>query len=131
MQKGYLDSLPQSESSLRHLYPATPHTTEGFLDVGDGHRVYYREYGHSEGLPALFLHGGPGAGCYPNHARFFDPQTYRIILMDQRGCGSTLRFKFVYFFGGILTVVFVTSTTSVFAQQLRAIYPTRRPQQHL
>jgi hypothetical protein len=85
VQAGYLDTLPQSDSALRTLYPATPHIGEGFLDVGDGHRVYYREYGSSKGLPALFLHGGPGAGCYPNHARFFDPQVYRIILVDQRG----------------------------------------------
>ena len=85
VQAGYLDTLPQSDSALRTLYPATPHIGEGFLDVGDGHRVYHREFGSSKGLPALFLHGGPGAGCYPNHARFFDPQVYRIILVDQRG----------------------------------------------
>ena len=82
--KGYLETLPQSPT-LRSLYPATPHIKEGYLNVHDGHSVYYRVYGNIAGLPALFLHGGPGAGCYPNHARFFDPAVYRIVLMDQRG----------------------------------------------
>lgn len=46
-------------------------------------------HGNPRGAPALFLHGGPGAGCWPNHARFFDPQQYRVVLLDQRGCGRS------------------------------------------
>jgi proline iminopeptidase len=63
--------------------------SEGNLGVGDDHVLYFRTYGNPTGLPALFLHGGPGAGCFPNHARFFDPAAYRIVLFDQRGCGSS------------------------------------------
>eukprot|EP00747_Dinoflagellata_sp_TGD_P008251 gnl/TRDRNA2_/TRDRNA2_117881_c1_seq2.p1 gnl/TRDRNA2_/TRDRNA2_117881_c1~~gnl/TRDRNA2_/TRDRNA2_117881_c1_seq2.p1 ORF type:complete len:457 (-),score=54.46 gnl/TRDRNA2_/TRDRNA2_117881_c1_seq2:34-1299(-) len=71
------------------LYPSTPARSEGRLRVSEGHELSYRIYGDPEGLPALFLHGGPGAGCFPNHARFFDPKAYRIVLFDQRGCGSS------------------------------------------
>ena len=52
--------------------------------------MYWREYGQPAGAPAaLFLHGGPGAGCFPNHARFFDPAKWRVTLLDQRGCGKS------------------------------------------
>ncbi|PYG03629.1 MULTISPECIES: prolyl aminopeptidase [unclassified Thioalkalivibrio] len=71
------------------FYPPTePHTT-GTLEVGDGHRLYYEECGNPEGIPAVFLHGGPGSGCEPWHRRFFDPARYRIVLFDQRGCGRS------------------------------------------
>jgi proline iminopeptidase len=51
--------------------------------------VYYETYGDPRGTPAVFLHGGPGAGCYPNHARFFDLSRYHVVLLDQRGCGRS------------------------------------------
>ncbi|MBK1649397.1 prolyl aminopeptidase [Rhabdochromatium marinum] len=71
------------------LYPAIePYTTE-FLDVGAGHQLYIEQSGNPAGQPALFLHGGPGAGCSAGHRRFFDPDRYRIILFDQRGCGRS------------------------------------------
>ncbi|MDQ7074531.1 MAG: prolyl aminopeptidase [Gammaproteobacteria bacterium] len=57
------------------------------LPVGGDHILHLREYGRADGIPVLFLHGGPGAGCEAFHARFFDPDVYRIILFDQRGCG--------------------------------------------
>ncbi len=53
------------------------------------HRVYWEECGVADGLPIVFLHGGPGAGCSANDRRFFDPQRFRIVLMDQRGCGRS------------------------------------------
>lgn len=71
------------------LYPAIePHATE-VLAVGEGHGLYVEQCGNPGGYPALFLHGGPGAGCGPSHRRFFDPERYRIILFDQRGCGRS------------------------------------------
>lgn len=54
------------------------------------HKVYFEECGNPHGYPVLFLHGGPGSGCNPSQRRFFDPSHYRIILLDQRGCGRSL-----------------------------------------
>lgn len=59
------------------------------LQVDDLHTLYVEECGNPKGLPVVFLHGGPGAGCSPYHRRFFDPAIYRIILFDQRGCGKS------------------------------------------
>lgn len=71
------------------LFPPIEPYASGFLDVGDGHRIYYEEVGNADGLPAVFLHGGPGGGIQPENRRFFDPGAYRIILFDQRGCGKS------------------------------------------
>jgi proline iminopeptidase len=70
-------------------YPPVEPYDSGFLDVGDGHRVYWETCGNPAGRPALFLHGGPGGGCTPASRRFFDPARYRIVLFDQRGCGRS------------------------------------------
>ncbi len=71
-----------------NLYaPVTPFNT-GFLKRG-GHSIYYEECGSREGVPVLFVHGGPGAGCAPTHRRLFDPQKYRAVLFDQRGSGRS------------------------------------------
>jgi len=59
------------------------------LQVDDIHTLYIEECGNPSGLPVVFLHGGPGAGCAPYHRRYFDPDIYRIILFDQRGCGKS------------------------------------------
>jgi proline iminopeptidase len=59
------------------------------LDVGDGQQVYWEAVGNPEGKPAVFLHGGPGGGSSPAHRRLFDPQRYRAVLLDQRGCGRS------------------------------------------
>ena len=75
--------------TLRTLYPPIePHAT-GMLDVGDGHSLYWEECGNPDGKPVVFLHGGPGGGCTPDHRRFFDPSKYRIVLFDQRACGRS------------------------------------------
>ncbi len=60
-----------------------------YLQVDDLHTLYVEECGNPKGLPVVFLHGGPGAGCAPYHRRYFDPDVYRIILFDQRGCGKS------------------------------------------
>lgn len=71
------------------LYPSIKPYAEHVLDVDDIHTIFVEECGNPEGVPVLFLHGGPGSGCDPDHRRFFDPQKYRIILFDQRGCGRS------------------------------------------
>lgn len=71
------------------LYPDIEPFASHRLPVGDLHELYLEECGNPEGIPALFLHGGPGAGCEPYHRRFFDPQRYRLVLFDQRGCGRS------------------------------------------
>ena len=68
--------------------PIEPHEI-GRLDVGDGHELYYEVSGNPNGRPVLFLHGGPGSGCKPEHRRFFDPRRWRIVLFDQRGAGRS------------------------------------------
>ncbi|AKF09015.1 Proline iminopeptidase [Sandaracinus amylolyticus] len=57
--------------------------------MGSGHRVYWEESGNPKGKPVVFLHGGPGGGTDPKQRRFFDPERYRIVLFDQRGCGRS------------------------------------------
>ena len=71
------------------LYPPIEPYDSGYLDVGDGHSLYWEACGNRNGKPALFLHGGPGGGCQPDHRRLFDPDRYRIILFDQRGGGRS------------------------------------------
>src|SRR6478735_5709609 len=68
--------------------PIEPYTS-GMLDVGDGHQIYWECCGSPGGKPALFLHGGPGSGCSSGQRRFFDPDLYRAVLFDQRGCGRS------------------------------------------
>lgn len=74
----------------RELYPPVEPYDSGLLDVGDGHQVYWELCGNPEGKPAVFLHGGPGGGCSPEHRRLFDPNLYKVLLFDQRGCGRSL-----------------------------------------
>lgn len=71
------------------LYPAIEPYRAAWLEVGDGHEIYFEESGRADGVPIVFLHGGPGSGCTAAHRRFFDPAFYRIVLLDQRGCGRS------------------------------------------
>jgi len=73
----------------RGLYPGIEPFESGYLDTGEGHRVYWERCGNPDGAPAVFLHGGPGAGCSPAHRRLFDPARYCVTLFDQRGCGRS------------------------------------------
>lgn len=74
---------------MRKKYPPIEPNHTGFLDVGSGHVIYWEESGNPKGLPVIFLHGGPGSGTDPTHRCYFDPKLYRIVLMDQRGCGKS------------------------------------------
>lgn len=71
------------------MYPAIEPYAHGHMDVGHGHQVYWELCGNPDGRPVVFLHGGPGAGCSPAHRRLFDPERYKILLFDQRGCGRS------------------------------------------
>ena len=73
----------------RTLYPPIEPYASGTLDVGDGHTLYWERCGTQGAKPVVFLHGGPGGGCLPNHRRQFDPARYDILLFDQRGCGRS------------------------------------------
>jgi proline iminopeptidase len=75
--------------AVRTLYPAIEPYATGTLDTGDGHHVYYERVGTPGAKPAVFLHGGPGGGCSPDHRRLFDPALYDVMLFDQRGCGRS------------------------------------------
>ena len=77
-----------SEKRKSAYPPAEPYET-GQLEVTGGHTLYYEEVGSRDGKPAVFVHGGPGAGAQPFDRRLFDPERYRVILFDQRGCGRS------------------------------------------
>ena len=83
--------MPRSETPLRSdLFPEISPYASGMLAVDGRHTVYWEQSGNPDGVPAVFLHGGPGAGSAPVHRRFFDPQFYRILVFDQRGCGRSM-----------------------------------------
>jgi proline iminopeptidase len=73
----------------RGLYPPIKPYNSGMLRVSAVHEIYYEESGNPRGKPAVFLHGGPGGGTDPSMRQFFDPKRYRIVLLDQRGCGRS------------------------------------------
>jgi proline iminopeptidase len=77
---------------VRELYPEIEPYRTGHLPVSDQHTLYVEECGNPDGLPVVFLHGGPGAGLSPYHRRFFDPERYRVVLFDQRGAGRSTPF---------------------------------------
>jgi proline iminopeptidase len=78
-----------ARTARRTLYAENEPRTCGWLDVGDGHEVYYEECGEKTGKPAVILHGGPGGAINPTMRRFFDPRRWRMLLFDQRGCGKS------------------------------------------
>jgi proline iminopeptidase len=73
----------------RTLYPAIEPYETGMLDVGDGHSLHWQLCGNPDGKPVVFLHGGPGGGSSPDHRRQFNPDKYKILVFDQRGCGKS------------------------------------------
>jgi len=70
-------------------FPTIEPYDAGMLDVSDGHCLYWECCGNPDGKAAIYLHGGPGSGCTPGQRRWFDPDVYRIVLFDQRGCGRS------------------------------------------
>ncbi len=74
---------------MRTLYAEIEPYASGLLEVGDGHAVYWETSGRPDGKPVVFLHGGPGGGSSPAQRRLFDPERYRIVLLDQRMCGRS------------------------------------------
>ena len=77
-------------TSRRTLYPAIEPYRTGMLDVGDTHKLYWELSGNPDGKPVVFLHGGPGGGSSPDHRRQFNPDKYKILVFDQRGCGKSV-----------------------------------------
>ena len=74
---------------MADFYPVLEPYATHRLPVGHGHEIYVEECGNPAGVPAVFVHGGPGGGCNADSRRFFDPRRYRIVLFDQRGCGRS------------------------------------------
>jgi len=81
---------PDADAGIaaRRADPFAPLTSD-MLDVGDGHELYVESVGREGGIPAIYLHGGPGSGCQPDHRRLFDPERMHAVLFDQRGCGRS------------------------------------------
>jgi len=75
---------------MKTLYPEIEPYDQGMLDVGDAHSIRWMQSGNPNGVPVVVLHGGPGSGSSASARRFFDPEYYRIIQFDQRGCGGSL-----------------------------------------
>lgn len=74
---------------MKTYFPKIKPYAEHRIKVETPHEIYVEECGNPKGIPVLFVHGGPGAGCSEDHRRYFDPEFYRIILFDQRGCGRS------------------------------------------
>lgn len=84
-----MDKSSHRKSAIQYLYPPVEPFDRRMLDVGDGHSIYVEQSGRPDGKPVIVLHGGPGGGCSPAMRRYFDPDVYRIVLFDQRGCGRS------------------------------------------
>jgi proline iminopeptidase len=88
-KKSHAELGAKGGEARRQLYPAIEPFRRGYLRVSDVHEIYYEESGNPAGKPAVFLHGGPGAGSDKRARQFFDPQHYRIVVFDQRGSGRS------------------------------------------
>ncbi|MCA2011780.1 prolyl aminopeptidase [Pararhodobacter sp. CCB-MM2] len=84
-----MDKSHEQKSAAAYLYPPIEPYERRMLEVGQGHTLYVEESGNPAGQPVVVLHGGPGGGSSPMMRRFFDPEHYRIVLFDQRGCGRS------------------------------------------
>lgn len=81
--------LFKNRYTMKTLYPNIKPNQTGLLSVGEIHQIYWEECGNPNGKPVVFVHGGPGGGTSPETRRFFNPEKYRIIQFDQRGCGNS------------------------------------------
>lgn len=84
-----MDKYPDQKRAVQYLHRPVEPFDQRMIDVGQGHRVYMEQCGNPHGIPVIVLHGGPGGGCSPAMRRYFDPDRYRVILFDQRGCGRS------------------------------------------
>jgi proline iminopeptidase len=84
-----MDHRAGQKRAIEYLFPPIDPFDQRVMDMGDGHRVYVEQCGRADGIPVLVLHGGPGGGCSPAMRRYFDPDVYRVVLFDQRGCGRS------------------------------------------
>jgi len=84
-----MNKVADRRKAAHFLYPPIDPFDQRVVDMGDGHRVYVEQCGNPKGVPVIVLHGGPGGGCSPAMRRYFDPDHYRIVLFDQRGCGRS------------------------------------------
>lgn len=92
LSKHYSQTMHKSVSqntASDALYPSIGPFDQRMMKVSGGHRIYVEQCGNPKGIPVVVLHGGPGGGCSPAMRRFFNPDVYRIILFDQRGCGRS------------------------------------------
>ncbi len=78
-----------AQADRQSLFPKIEPFGEGTLSFDGGHEMYWEQSGNPDGVPVVFLHGGPGAGANAAHRRFFDPEFYRIVIFDQRGAGRS------------------------------------------
>ena len=76
-------------STMKTLYPEIEPFDSGMLEVSDIHTIYWERCGNPDGIPVVFLHGGPGGGLIPMYRQYFDPAAYHIVLFDQRGSGQS------------------------------------------
>ena len=84
-----MDRNASHRSAVQYLYPPVEPYDQQVMEMPGGHRVYVEQCGHPSGIPVIVLHGGPGGGCSPAMRRYFDPESFRIVLFDQRGCGRS------------------------------------------
>ena len=84
-----MDHRSGQKRAVEFLYPPIDPFDQRVMEVGGGHRIYVEQCGNPAGCPVIVLHGGPGGGCSPAMRRYFDPEVYRVILFDQRGCGRS------------------------------------------
>ncbi|KAF9393499.1 hypothetical protein CPC16_001865 [Podila verticillata] len=113
--------MPESPA----LYPKIEAYDEGFLKVSDIHTLYYEQSGNPQGKPVIYLHGGPGGGVSGHDRRYFDPQVYRIILLDQRGIDKWVVFGGSW--GSTLSLVYAQEHPDrVKALILRGIFMLRK-----
>lgn len=82
-----------AQADRQNLFPKIKPFGEGMLSLGGNHVMYWEQSGNPDGIPVVFLHGGPGAGANGAHRRFFDPEFYRIVIFDQRGAGRSEPFS--------------------------------------